>query len=250
VPGTDGPVTDLAQAEAFVAEFGLPIIIKAAMGGGGKGMRLVRQLEDLGAFFAAASSEAKASFGDGSCFIERYVADPRHIEVQIVGDGLGGAVHLWERDCSVQRRHQKVVEIAPAWNLAPATRQALHADALKLATMAKYKNAGTVEFLVDTAGKHYFIEVNPRIQVEHTVTEEVTGIDLVQTQFLIAAGASLAELGLVQDNIHARGVALQCRITTENPDGASRPTRGLCRCTATRKAPGCASTGLGTRGCK
>ena len=226
VPGTDGPVTSVDQAEAFVEEFGLPVIIKAAMGGGGKGMRVVYQLEDLAPFFASASSEAKASFGDGSCFIERYVSDPRHIEVQVVGDGKGGAVHLWDRDCSVQRRHQKVVEIAPAWNLPAETRQALHADALKLATTAKYKNAGTVEFLVDKEGRHYFIEVNPRIQVEHTVTEEVTGIDLVQTQFLIAAGASLEELGLVQENIHARGVALQCRITTENPERGFAPDTG------------------------
>jgi pyruvate carboxylase len=250
VPGTDGPVTDLAQAEAFVAEFGLPVIIKAAMGGGGKGMRVVRQLDDLGAFFAAASSEAKASFGDGSCFIERYVSDPRHIEVQIVGDGVGGAVHLWERDCSVQRRHQKVVEIAPAWNLPPETRRALHADALKLATVAKYKNAGTVEFLVDKEGRHYFIEVNPRIQVEHTVTEEVTGIDLVQTQFLIAAGASLAELGLVQENIHARGVALQCRITTENPERGFAPDTGTLAVYRHAQGAGMRIDGIGYSGMK
>jgi len=227
VPGTDGPVTEFAQARAFVEENGLPVIIKASMGGGGKGMRVVRQIEDLEAFFESASSEAKASFGDGACFIERYVSNPRHIEVQIVGDGKGNVVHLWERDCSVQRRHQKVIEIAPAWNLDPATRLALHSDAVRLGAMANYKNAGTVEFLVDEQGRHYFIEVNPRIQVEHTVTEEVTSIDLVQTQFLIASGKSLKELNLVQENIHARGVALQCRITTEDPERGFAPDTGV-----------------------
>lgn len=167
------------------------------MGGGGKGMRVVRREEDLVPFFESASSEAAASFGDGSCFIERYIDRPRHIEVQILGDGTGNVVHLWERDCSVQRRHQKVVEIAPAWNLPSETRKALHDDAMKLTAAAKYKNAGTVEFLVDSENRHYFIEVNPRIQVEHTVTEEVTGIDLVQTQMLIAGGSTFEDLDLV-----------------------------------------------------
>ena len=140
----------------------------------------------------------QAAFGDGSVFLESFVEDPRHIEVQIIGDGKGGAVHLWERDCSVQRRHQKVVEIAPAWNLPASLREALQQDSLRLMKSANYLNAGTVEFLVDKKGRHYFIKVNPRIQVEHTVTEEVTGIDLVQAQMMIAGGAELADIGLVQ----------------------------------------------------
>ena len=232
VPGTDDAVTTPEEAEAFVEEFGLPVIIKASMGGGGKGMRVVRKLEDVGPAFASASSEAKAAFGDGSCFLERYVDRPQHIEVQIVGDGKGNVVHLYERDCSVQRRHQKVVEIAPAWNLDPDLRAALHADAVKLTADAKYKNAGTVEFLVDEAanggkGAHYFIEVNPRIQVEHTVTEEVTSVDLVQTQMLVAGGASLDSLGLApQEKVRARGVAIQCRVTTEDPERDFAPDAG------------------------
>ena len=179
-------------------------VLQAAMGGGGKGMRVVRNMEDLVPFFEAASSEALASFGDGSVFIERFVDRPRHIEVQILGDGTGNVVHLWERDCSVQRRHQKVIEMAPAWTLPDDLRKELHQYAIQLTSAAKYKNAGTVEFLVDSEMRPYFIEVNPRIQVEHTVTEEVTGIDLVQSQIKIAGGATLDEVGLVQENISAR----------------------------------------------
>jgi len=226
VPGTDGPVTSAEEAVAFVEGSGLPVIIKAAMGGGGKGMRVVREMEQLVPFFDSASSEALASFGDGSVFIERFVDRPRHIEVQIIGDGKGGVVHLWERDCSVQRRHQKVIEMAPAWSLPMDLRKQLHADAVRLTSQAKYLNAGTVEFLVDGEGRYYFIEVNPRIQVEHTVTEEVTGIDVVQTQLRIAGGESLEDIGLVQDQITARGVAIQCRITTENAERNFSPDTG------------------------
>ena len=226
VPGTDGPVTDAETAIKFVEENGLPVIIKAAMGGGGKGMRVVRNKEDLVPFFESASSEALASFGDGSVFIERFVDRPRHIEVQIVGDGKGNVVHLWERDCSVQRRHQKVIEMAPAWSLPQELREQLHSDAKRLTSAANYLNAGTVEFLVDSENRHYFIEVNPRIQVEHTVTEEVTGIDLVQAQLRIAGGASLDEIGLIQENIHARGVAIQCRVTTEDAERNFSPDTG------------------------
>lgn len=204
VPGSDGAMADAAEVTAFVTDIGLPVILKAAMGGGGKGMRVVRKMEDLVPLFEAASSEALASFGDGSVFVERYVDRPRHIEVQIIGDGTGNVVHLWERDCSVQRRHQKVVEMAPAWTLPDELRRQLHKYAIDLTSAAKYKNAGTVEFLVDAELRPYFIEVNPRIQVEHTVTEEVTGIDLVQAQLKIAAGASLEECGLLQENIMAR----------------------------------------------
>lgn len=227
VPGTDGPVTTLEQARNFVESgVGYPIIIKAAMGGGGRGMRVVQHAHELEENFNRASSEALAAFGDGSIFIERYVYKPRHIEVQILGDGTGNVVHLYDRDCSVQRRHQKVVETAPAMFLKPETRQAMFDDATRLTSTAKYLNAGTVEFLVDKEGRHYFIEVNPRIQVEHTVTEQVTGIDLVQSQMKIAGGATLAQLGLTQDKISVRGVAMQCRVTTEDPAHDFRPDTG------------------------
>ena len=176
-------------------------------------MRVVRSMDDLVPMFAAASSEALASFGDGSVFVERFVDRPRHIEVQIIGDGTGNVVHLWERDCSVQRRHQKVIEMAPAWTLPDDLRAQLHKYAIELTSAAKYKNAGTVEFLIDAELRPYFIEVNPRIQVEHTVTEEVTGIDLVQSQLKIAAGASLESVGLIQENISARYVTGQ----SQNP---------------------------------
>lgn len=172
VPGSDGPLTTPDEVAEFVETIGLPIILKASMGGGGKGMRVVRRQEDLIPLYEEARSEALAAFGDGSVFIERYVERPRHIEIQILGDGKGNVVHLWERDCSVQRRHQKVVEMAPAWTLPDELRQQLHQYAVKLTSEAKYKNAGTVEFLIDSELRPYFIEVNPRIQVEHTVTEE------------------------------------------------------------------------------
>ena len=226
VPGTDSSITDVKQLTDFVEENGLPIIMKAAMGGGGKGMRVVREMKDLVPFFESATSEAEAAFGDGSVFVERFVNRPRHIEIQIIGDGKGDAVHLWERDCSVQRRYQKVVEIAPAWNLSPELRKSMQDDALRLVKGAKYLNAGTVEFLVEPDGKYYFIEVNPRIQVEHTVTEQVTGIDIVQAQMRIAGGASFAEIGLLQENIHATGIAMQCRITTENAERNFTPDTG------------------------
>ena len=159
--------------------------------------------------------------------IHRFVRDPRHIEVQCFGDGYGNVVHLYDRDCSVQRRHQKVVEMAPATGLPEATRQAILDDSVRLLSAAKYKNAGTVEFLVDAEGRHYFCEVNPRVQVEHTVTEEVTGIDIVQTQIQIASGKSLEELGLIQDQISTAGFAMQCRVTTEDPSQDFRPDTGV-----------------------
>lgn len=226
VPGSAGALTTAEDVEAFVDEYGLPVIIKAAMGGGGKGMRVVRERKDLVPFFESASSEALASFGDGSVFLEKFVEDPRHIEIQIIGDGKGNVVHLWERDCSIQRRHQKVIEMAPAWSLPMDLREKLHEYAVELTSAANYKNAGTVEFLVDKELNPYFIEVNPRIQVEHTVTEEVTGVDIVQAQIKIAAGASLEEVGLIQENIAPRGVAIQCRVTTENPERDFAPDTG------------------------
>jgi pyruvate carboxylase len=174
--------------------------------------------------------EADGAFGDPTCFIEEAVVDARHIEVQVLADSAGNVIHLWERDCSVQRRHQKVVEIAPAPNLDEDTRQAMYRDAIAFAKSIGYVNAGTVEFLLDTAGEragqHVFIEMNPRIQVEHTVTEEVTDVDLVQSQMRIAAGESLGDLGLTQESLHLRGFALQCRITTEDPTAGFRPDTG------------------------
>ena len=226
IPGTAHAVEELSTIRAFVGEHGFPVMLKAAKGGGGRGMRVVRAEADLDDAFVRASSEAKAAFGDGSVFVERYVEHPRHIEVQILGDHAGHVIHLFERDCSVQRRHQKIVEIAPAPNLDPLVRDRVLTDAVRLAKMVGYTNAGTFEFLVDPEGRHYFIEANPRIQVEHTVTEEVTGIDLVQTQIRIAGGATLAELGLAQESITVRGFAIQCRLTTEDPLRNFQPDTG------------------------
>ncbi len=226
IPGTAQAVAELAEAQTFAGEHGYPLIIKAAMGGGGRGMRVVHKADELASAFERARSEAQAAFGDGSVFIERYLERPRHVEVQILADGHGNVIHLFERDCSVQRRHQKLVEMAPAWSLAPTVRAALAADAVNLARAVNYRNAGTFEFLVEQDGRHYFIEANPRIQVEHTVTEEVTLVDLVQAQIRIAEGASLAELGLEQSRVSVRGVAIQCRVTTEDPERGFQPDTG------------------------
>jgi pyruvate carboxylase len=226
VPGTEGGVESVADARRFAEQAGFPLIIKAAMGGGGRGMRVVRAMDELEGAFDRASSEALAAFGDGTVFIERFIEHPRHIEVQVLGDANGEVVHLYERDCSVQRRHQKVVEVAPAVALDPALRQVLLKDAVTLAKAARYRNAGTVEFLVDDENRHYFIEVNPRIQVEHTVTEVVTGIDLVQAQIRIAGGASFEDLGIRQEDIVVRGHAIQCRVTTEDPRNGFQPDTG------------------------
>jgi len=227
VPGTDSATSNVQDALKFAETFGMPIMLKAAMGGGGRGMRVVKEFSELEDAFKRASSEAATAFGDGRMFLERYVEAPRHIEVQILADAYGNVVHLGERDCSVQRRHQKVVELAPAPNLDPELRQRLFDDAVALAKHVNYRNAGTVEFMVDKEGRHYFLEVNPRIQVEHTVTEEVTGIDLVQSQILIADGQSLADIGIKsQDDITLKGFAMQCRITTEDPSMNFAPDFG------------------------
>jgi pyruvate carboxylase len=226
VPGTPGPVKKFEAAKEFTDEYGFPIIIKAAFGGGGRGMRVVWKQEDLKDSFERATSEAKSAFGNETVFIERFLYRPKHIEVQLLGDSHGNVVHLFERDCSVQRRHQKVVEMGPAKDLDPSTRDNILNDAVKLAKSANYRNAGTAEFLVDQEGRYYFIEINPRIQVEHTVTEEITGIDIVAAQIQIAAGASLEQLGLTQDRISTRGFAIQCRITTEDPAQNFSPDSG------------------------
>ncbi|MBC9935095.1 MULTISPECIES: pyruvate carboxylase [unclassified Leucobacter] len=224
------PSQDLDVLIAGAEEIGFPVFAKAVAGGGGRGMRRVERREDLRDALEAAMREAASAFGDSTMFIEQAVLLPRHIEVQVLADHTGATVHLYERDCSVQRRHQKVIEMAPAPNLDPALRDELTRDAIAFARSINYVNAGTVEFLVDTegerAGQHVFIEMNPRIQVEHTVTEEVTDVDLVQSQMRIAAGETLEELGLTQDKIQLRGFALQCRITTEDPADGFRPDLG------------------------
>ena len=234
------PSTDIDALIAAADEIGYPVFAKAVAGGGGRGMRRVERREDLRAALESAMKEASSAFGDATMFIEQCVQRPRHIEVQILADRTGDTVHLFERDCSVQRRHQKVVEIAPAPNLDESLRQALHADAVKFARSIGYECAGTVEFLVDTAGErageHVFIEMNPRIQVEHTITEEITDVDLVQAQIRIAAGETLAEMGLTQPEISMRGTAIQCRITTEDPAHDFRPDSGTI--TAYRSAGG------------
>ncbi|MGW1161193.1 pyruvate carboxylase [Streptomyces sp. NPDC002519] len=226
VLGSSRPSTDVGELLAAAEEVGFPLFVKAVAGGGGRGMRRVTEPARLQEAIEAASREAESAFGDATVFLEKAVVDPRHIEVQILADGQGGVIHLYERDCSVQRRHQKVVELAPAPGLDPALRDRICADAVAFARTIGYRNAGTVEFLVDRDGRHVFIEMNPRIQVEHTVTEEVTDVDLVQAQLRIASGESLADLGLSQETVSVRGAALQCRITSENPANGFRPDTG------------------------
>ncbi len=229
VPGTPGPIRTVEDARAFATEVGFPVMIKAAAGGGGRGMRVVRSAADLPEMIERAKSEARKAFGDDSIFLEKLVMRPKHIEVQILGDNHGNLVHLFERDCSVQRRHQKVIEYAPAWSLPPALRERLAEDALKIGRQVDYSNAGTVEFLVGEDGKHYFIEVNPRIQVEHTVTEAITARDLVQAQIRIAQGHKLSdpEIGIgSQADIQQRGVAIQVRVTAEDPRNDFLPDTG------------------------
>ncbi len=222
---------DIDVLLAAADEIGFPIFAKAVAGGGGRGMRRVNTKEELRPALEEAMREADSAFGDPTMFLEQAVVRPRHIEVQILADATGQTMHLFERDCSVQRRHQKVIEIAPAPNLDETTRQAMYAHAIAFAKSIGYVNAGTVEFLLDTEGErkgqHVFIEMNPRIQVEHTVTEEVTDVDLVQSQMRIAAGETLADLGLSQETVHLRGFALQCRITTEDPAAGFRPDTGV-----------------------
>ena len=221
---------DIDALVAQAPDIGFPIFVKAVAGGGGRGMRRVAAPEELAPALSEAMREAGSAFGDSRVFLEQAVQRPRHIEVQVLADGAGETVHLFERDCSVQRRHQKVIEIAPAPNLDEGVRTALHRHAVAFAASIGYVNAGTVEFLLETAGPRageaVFIEMNPRIQVEHTVTEEVTDVDLVQSQMRIAAGETLRDLGLTQSEIRLRGAALQCRITTEDPAQGFRPDTG------------------------
>lgn len=220
------PSTDVDALVVAADALPYPVFVKAVAGGGGRGMRRVDTRAELPEAIESCMREAESAFGDPTVFIEQAVIEPRHIEVQILADATGDVIHLYERDCSVQRRHQKVVEIAPAPGLDPAVRDRICADAVRLARHIGYVNAGTVEFLVDRAGNHVFIEMNPRVQVEHTVTEEITDVDIVQSQMRIASGETLADLGLTQDSIVIRGTALQCRITTEDPANGFRPDTG------------------------
>ncbi|MFC3452948.1 pyruvate carboxylase [Amycolatopsis speibonae] len=227
VLGSSEPSSDIDALIAAAEEIGFPVFVKAVAGGGGRGMRRVLEPAQLRESIEAAAREAESAFGDPTVFIEKAVVEPRHIEVQILADGEGNVIHLYERDCSVQRRHQKVIELAPAPNLPSELRDRICADAVKFARQIGYRNAGTVEFLLDKDGNHVFIEMNPRIQVEHTVTEEVTDVDLVQSQLRIASGETLDDLGLSQDKVYLRGAALQCRITTEDPANGFRPDTGM-----------------------
>jgi pyruvate carboxylase len=235
------PSSDVDALVASAGELPYPLFVKAVAGGGGRGMRRVEAEKDLRSAVETCMREAEGAFGDPTVFIEQAVVEPRHIEVQVLADGQGNVMHLFERDCSVQRRHQKVVEIAPAPNLDPDLRDRICADAVRFATEIGYRNAGTVEFLLDPSGEYVFIEMNPRIQVEHTVTEEVTDVDLVQAQMRIASGESLADLGLSQDTVTLRGAALQCRITTEDPANGFRPDTGRI---TTYRSPGGAGVRL------
>ncbi len=229
IPGSSQPLKDADEALEKAISYGFPVILKAASGGGGRGMRKCETAEEVKPAFDLVKSEAKKAFGNDDIFIEKYLVEPKHIEVQILADEYGNVRHLGERDCSLQRRYQKVVEFAPAFSISEETRNKLHEDAVKIAKAVGYVNAGTVEFLVDKDGSHYFIEMNPRIQVEHTVTEMVTGIDLVRAQILIASGqpVSCPEIGLEkQEDLHINGYSIQCRVTTEDPSNNFAPDNG------------------------
>ncbi len=223
VPGTEGDVTDANEALAFAKKTGYPVMIKASAGGGGRGLRVVRSDAELLENMAVASREAHASFGDGSIFLEKYIERPHHIEFQILADRHGNIIHLGERDCSIQRRHQKLIEIAPSLILTPQLRAEMGDAAITIAKAVDYDNAGTVEFLLDQDGRYYFIEMNPRLQVEHTVTEQITAIDIVRNQIAIAAGKPL---DITQQQVTLQGHSIQCRINAEDPKNNFRPCAG------------------------
>ncbi len=224
VPGSDGLVSEEAQALKVAHEIGFPVLIKASAGGGGRGMRIASNDLTLQSALSQARNEAEAAFGDPSVYLERLVERPRHIEVQIIGDKHGNLVHLFERDCTMQRRHQKLIEESPAPTISEELRQEICSSAVRLCRAAGYHNAGTVEFLLDEQQNFYFIEVNARIQVEHPVTEQVTGVDLIKQQIRVAAGEPL---GFAQEDIVPRGVAIECRINAEDPENGFRPSPGL-----------------------
>ena len=223
VPGSDGLISDEAEAVKVAHEIGFPVLIKATAGGGGKGMRVASNDLSLKTALTQARTEAEAAFGNAGVYIEKFIERPRHVEVQVIADKYGRAVHLWERDCSTQRRHQKLIEESPAPNLPDDARTAMCEAAVRLIKKANYTNAGTVEFIVDSEHNFYFIEVNARIQVEHPVTEMVTGIDLIKSQIAVASGQKLP---YTQEEITASGAAMECRINAEDPDAGFRPSPG------------------------
>jgi len=223
IPGSDGVVETLEQAREIANEIGYPIMLKAAAGGGGKGMRMVRNDEELENAWQTARAEAEAAFGNPAVYIEKFIEKPRHIEIQILADEHGNVIHLGERDCSIQRRHQKLIEESPSPIVTPELREAMGQAAVKGAKSVKYRNAGTIEFLVDKDGNFYFMEMNTRIQVEHPVTEMVYGIDIVREQIRIASGE---KLGIKQKQIKPNGHAIECRINAEDPFNGFRPSPG------------------------
>jgi acetyl-CoA carboxylase biotin carboxylase subunit len=223
VPGSEGLVEDEAEAVRLAREIGFPVLVKAAAGGGGRGMRVALNDLALKQAILQARAEAGAAFGDASLYLEKYIEHPRHVEVQVLADHHGRVLHLWERDCTMQRRHQKLIEESPAPHLAEPTRQAICEAAVRLVRAANYTNAGTCEFLVDRASNFYFIEVNARIQVEHPVSEMVTGIDLIKSQIRIAAGEPLS---VAQEDVLCRGAAIECRINAEDPARGFQPCAG------------------------
>jgi len=225
VPGSDGAVETAAEALRFAEQVGFPVLVKASAGGGGKGMRVARDASELEANFTAARTEAAAAFGNDTVYLEKYLARPRHVEIQILADTLGNAVYLMERDCSIQRRHQKLVEEAPSPALTPETRAEMGAAAITLVRAVGYVNAGTVEFLLDTDGKFYFMEMNTRVQVEHPVTEQITGVDIIKEQIRIAAGLPMKHAR--QEDVVLRGHAIEFRINAEDPAHNFRPHPGL-----------------------
>ena len=234
VPGTTSPLASGSEAREAARAVGLPVVLKAAAGGGGKGMRVVRRLDEVAAAFEAAAREARAAFGDGSVYVERFLGRPRHIEVQLFGDGSGNVVHLHERECSIQRRHQKLIEEAPSSLLSPEERRAMGESAVRAARAVDYVGAGTVEFLYQD-GEFFFLEMNTRLQVEHPVTELVTGVDLVEWQFRVASGETLP---MRQSEIPLRGHAIECRITSESPFDGFLPATGTVSHLAIPGGPG------------
>jgi acetyl-CoA carboxylase biotin carboxylase subunit len=225
VPGSDGPVDDIEEAVRFAAQVGYPVLVKASAGGGGKGMRVAEDEASLRTGFTAAKTEAAAAFGNDTVYLEKYLSRPRHVEIQILADSFGHAVYLFERDCSIQRRHQKLVEEAPSPALDPETRAAMGKAAIELVRAVDYVNAGTIEFLLDTDGKFYFMEMNTRVQVEHPVTEQITGVDIIKEQIRIAAGEPMKHRE--QSEIVLRGHAIEFRINAEDPEHNFRPNPGL-----------------------